>query len=88
MVAKWIERWQILSGFVVASAHTPIVFFSPPENSALLLETPENDSSKLHCGKIKLRPVLHRGKVACVGPGSRSKLEVQNTPSNGPHTCT
>lgn len=53
-------------------------FFSPPENSAFL-ETPENESSKLHCGKI--RASLHWGRLC----GSRlKKLEVQNTPSNGP----
>jgi hypothetical protein len=51
--------WQAL-------AHPSLFLFSPPENSALL-ETPENESSKLHCGKLKLRPVYIE-----VGPGSRN----------------
>lgn len=49
-----------------ALTHPSLFLFSPPENSALL-ETPENESSKLHCGKIKLRPVYIE-----VGPGSRN----------------
>lgn len=46
-----------------ALTHPSLFLFSPPENSALL-ETPENESSKLHCGKIKAS--LHWGKLVLV----------------------